>query len=136
MELSNLKRGQIAVISKVKPGELYLILIERGFYPGNKIEFLFSDIFQDMKINNGLDSINSVSRKIKSYKIKAVKRLEDNSFSSEFEAWYDPDSGVVYDFDMKFPIGKVLHENGIPNKRGKQTYIVDQVIIIPKLRKF
>jgi hypothetical protein len=50
MELSNLKRGQIAVISKVKPGELYLILIERGFYPGNKIEFLFSDIFQDMKI--------------------------------------------------------------------------------------
>lgn len=50
MELSNLKRGQIAVISKVKPGELYLILIERGFYPGNKIEFLFSDIFQDVKI--------------------------------------------------------------------------------------
>lgn len=50
MELSNLKPGQRAVISKIKPSELYMILIERGFYPGVKIEFLFSDIFQDVKV--------------------------------------------------------------------------------------
>lgn len=50
MELSNLKPGQRAVISNIKPSELYIILIERGFYPGVKIEFLFSNIFQDVKV--------------------------------------------------------------------------------------
>jgi len=95
------------------------------------------DIYYDKKINNGLNSINSVVNKVKVYKIKVIKRLEgsNNLESDAFEAWYNSNTGVVYDFELKFPIGKIFHENGIPNKLDKETYIMDQIIVIPKIRK-
>jgi len=92
------------------------------------------DILQDIKLNNGLNATNSIVKQIKTYKIKAVKRL-DKVFSQEIDAWYNPDTGIVYDFDLKFPIGKVLKENDIPNKIKKGTYIIDNIIVIPKFRK-
>jgi hypothetical protein len=48
--------------------------------------------------------------------------------------WYYPESGVVYDYDLDFPIGKVRIVDGNPEKLDDSTYIINQVINIPKLK--
>jgi len=93
------------------------------------------DIYYDKKIDNGLNAINSIIKKVKAMKIKAVKKLDNDKLSDVQDYWYNPETGIVYDFELKYPIGKIFFTNGIPNKLDKITYIIDQVIIIPKLRK-
>jgi DNA or RNA helicases of superfamily II len=96
------------------------------------------DVYDDMKINNGLNSQNSVLMKIKVIKIKAVKQLtpldsEGNAnYSESAYYWYNPDSQTIYDFDLHYPIGKVgTDEDNLPRKLDKDTYIIDKIIHIP-----
>lgn len=92
------------------------------------------DIYYDYKINNGLHAVNSSIKNIKVYKIKIVFQSKEG-LTEPNNAWYNPESNVVYDFDLKYPIGKVKIENNLPIKINKTTYIVDQIILIPKIRK-
>ena len=45
----------------------------------------------------------------------------------------DEEEGIIYDFDLDFPIGKVYIINGIPNKLDKETYIIDQIVNISEV---
>ena len=92
------------------------------------------DIYFDKKINNGLNATNSTLKQIKVVKITAVKRTE-KGFTSPDNYWYYPDSGVVYDYELKYPVGKVFHTEGIPEKLDKNTYIIGDIIVIPKIKK-
>lgn len=93
------------------------------------------DIYYDSKIDNGLNSVKSQVKKIKVIKINGVKKLDENNYSNVEQYWYYPESGVVYDYDLDFPVGKVfLDVNNLPNKLDKDTYIIDYTIPIPKLR--
>lgn len=100
------------------------------------------DLYDDMKIDNGLNSIKSMITKIKVMKIKAVKLLskdEDNEpeYSEINKYWFSEDSGVVYDLELKFPIGKVGYDdNNLPIKLNKDTYIIDKVIPIPLINGY
>lgn len=97
------------------------------------------DIADDMKMDNGSNSMRSMTVKVKVMKIKAVKLLsrpdaEILEYSKPETYWMYPKSGTVYDFDLHFAIGKVsIDENNIPEKLDKDTYIIDQVIPIPIL---
>nr|QBK88475.1 MAG: DEAD/SNF2-like helicase [Mimivirus LCMiAC01] len=98
------------------------------------------DINDDMMIDNGLNSINSMIVKIKVMKIKAVLQLSEPDeegvaeYSKSKFYWYYDKSGVVYDYDLHYAIGKVgTTEDGLPMKLDKDTYIIDQVIPIPIL---
>ena len=87
-------------------------------------------------MDNGLNSINSTVKKIKAIKIKAIKKLE-NGYSDKVEYFYDRNTGVVYDFDLKFPIGKVyFDEDGIPEMKDHKTYIISEIIPIPILKTY
>lgn len=91
----------------------------------------------DMKIDNGLNAKDSLRLKIKVRKIKAVKKLEDNIYSEPEFYWYYDKSGVVYDYDMLYPIGKVdkdLNNNEI--KLDNETYIIGDVIDIPEFKLY
>jgi SNF2 family DNA or RNA helicase len=91
----------------------------------------------DMKIDNGSNAKDSLRLKIKVRKIKAVKKLEDNIYSEPEFYWYYDKSGVVYDYDMLYPIGKVdkdLNNNKI--KLDNETYIIGDVIDIPEFKLY
>jgi SNF2 family DNA or RNA helicase len=91
----------------------------------------------DMKIDNGSHAKDSLRLKIKVRKIKAVKKLEDNIYSEPEFYWYYDKSGVVYDYDMLYPIGKVdkdLNNNSI--KLDNETYIIGDVIDIPEFKLY
>ena len=102
------------------------------------------DIYDDQKLDNGLNSLNSAVRRVKVIKINAVKQMvEDPSAVDEGEAaysepeeyWYSPESLVVYDYEMKYPIGKVgTDDDDLPMKLDKDTYIITQLIPIPSIR--
>lgn len=95
------------------------------------------DINDDMRIDNGSSSVDHTVVKIKVMKIKAVMLLSSEEetkvkYSKPTDYWYFSKSGVAYDFESKYPVGKISTDSdGIPNKLDKDTYIIDYVIPIP-----
>ena len=63
--------------------------------------------------------------------------IDDKSiikYSTSNNYWYNIDTGVVYDYELHFAIGKIYIDNdGIPIKLNKDTYIIDKVIPIPMI---
>ena len=73
--------------------------------------------------------------KIEVKNIKAVKKLDNNKFSSELEYYMDSNTGIVYDIDLEFPIGKIyFDEDGIPEILKKGVYIISELVPIPLLK--
>ncbi len=106
-------------------------LFEKHIGPAYK-----EDLNDDMEYNNGLNSTNSVIERIKVVKINAVILLDKskNKYSSSSLYWYYPKSGIVYDYDLHFPIGKIsIDKNNNPVKLDVNTYIIDYVIPIPTI---
>ena len=86
----------------------------------------------DLKSDNGSNAKDSNRIKIKVIKIKGVKKIDDNSYSKEIEAWFNELSGVVYDYILDYPIGKISKDsNGNFIKLENDIYIIDDVIDIP-----
>ena len=83
-------------------------------------------------MDNGLNAIDSIKKRIKVRKIKVVKKIDDNNYSEEINAWFYEKSGVVYDNQLDYPIGKVGKDSsGNYMKLDKDVYIMDKVINIP-----
>jgi hypothetical protein len=98
------------------------------------------DLNDDIKIDNGSNSINAKTKRIKVMKIKAVKVLskrdEPVKYSEPEHYLYYPETGVVYDYDLHYAIGKIAYDDkNIPLKLDQTTYIIDKLIIIPLLKQ-
>jgi hypothetical protein len=105
-------------------------LFEKNIGPAYKQNIDF-----DVNLDNGYNSLNSEVMKVEVQKIKAVKKLGQNKFSSEMEYYMDNETGIVYDIDLEFPIGKIyFDEDGIPEILKKGVYIISELIAIPMLK--
>lgn len=96
------------------------------------------DLVDDLKMDNGSNSINSKTIRIKVIKIKAVKILskeDDNiKYSEPKFYWYNPETYIVYDYDLKYSLGKVgIDDNNLPLKLTEDTYIINKTIPIPHI---
>ena len=96
------------------------------------------DLQDDLRIDNGMNSLNSEVIRIKVTKISAVKIVsikdEKPIYSKAEFYWYNPETNVVYDFEMHYPIGKVgVDDDQVPMKLDAETYIIDKVIPIPHI---
>lgn len=91
------------------------------------------DIYDDKKLDNGSNSAFSQTIRIKVIKILAVKTIsvEPLKYSEVEKYWYNPVTGVIYDYDLHYPVGKIGYDEGLPKKLDKDTYIIDKVIPIP-----
>jgi len=93
------------------------------------------DILDDIDMNNGSNSMKSVNIKIRVVKINAVQKFGDDKYSEPEKYWYYPESSIVYDYELHYPIGKIERdENGNPIKINKDSYVIDKVIPIPMLK--
>lgn len=88
------------------------------------------NIIQDKKLDNGVNSKKSEKKNIKVYKIKAI--IKDNTNDVK-EYWYNPNTGIVYELQLNYPVGKIYFENGILEKHDKDIYIINELIPIPTL---
>ncbi len=50
MKLNQLKKEQIGIITDILDSPISIIILERGFYVGQKIKLYQSDIFDSVKI--------------------------------------------------------------------------------------
>ena len=96
------------------------------------------DFKEDIKYDSGLYAKNSIIERIKVIKIKAVLKLNTTSesqakYSSADNYWYHPKTGMIYDLETHFPVGKVEFIDGLPNKLDKDTYIMSVIFEIPTL---
>ena len=92
------------------------------------------DIYEDLKIDNGLNSINSVTKRIRVMKIDAVQQKNKDEYTNKQEYWYNDKTGIVYDKDLHYAVGKVLfNKDNLPDKLDKNTYIISEVINIPTI---
>jgi superfamily II DNA or RNA helicase len=88
------------------------------------------DILEDMKLENGSNSVKSVTIKVKAIKIKGI--LENDKNAENY--WYSAETGTIYDFDLYYPVGKVKQNiEGIPIKVDKDTYQID-LLHIPLIK--
>lgn len=89
------------------------------------------DVIEDMKISNGSNSINSITIKVKVIKIRGI--IESNTSDIQYY-WYNPDTHVVYDYDLNYPLGMVkFNLDGVPDKIDKDTYRIE-IINIPLIK--
>jgi len=101
------------------------------------------DIHDDMRMDIGSNSIKSQTIRIKVNKIKAVKLLSNPNidqskvkYSKIDNYWYNPLTGIVYDVELFFPVGKIGYdEDNLPKKIDKDTYIIDKLIPIPLINE-
>ena len=98
------------------------------------------DLHEDSRFNNGSNSMNSKTIRIKIIKINAVIQLssEDDTkvkYSPDTSYWYNPNTGIVYDYELHYPIGKIGYDSdNLPKKLNKDTYIIDKLIPIPLIK--
>lgn len=86
----------------------------------------------DIRMDNGSNSRDSVNKRIKLEKIKAVEQLNDNVFSEEKEYWYSNETGVVYDLNSHYVVGKILKdEKGNETKLNSKIYIIEVLVNVP-----
>ena len=96
----------------------------------NKLEY-------DQKIDNGSNAKDSSRIKIKVRKIKAVQKVDDSSYSKESDYWFYEETGVVYDYDLNYPAGKVeKDDSGNFIMLENDVYIIGDVIDIPKIQLY
>ena len=101
------------------------------------------DIIDDLKMDSGSNATGYSTVRIKVIKIKAIKVLTDTSnidkdtnvkYSPSDNYWFNPETNVVYDYNLHYPIGKVsTDEDGIPYKLDDNSYVIDKIIPIPIL---
>lgn len=96
-----------------------------------------SKIEYDMKINNGSNAKDSSRLKIKVRKIKAVIKLDENSYSKEKEFWLYEESSIVYDNELNYPVGRLnKDENGNYIMLENDIYIIGDLIEIPNFKLY
>jgi hypothetical protein len=96
------------------------------------------DIVDDLRMDNGSNSVHSKTIRIKVIKIKAVIVLSKDGdtvkYSAENYYWYNPNTNIVYDLELKYPIGKVgVDEDNIALKLSSDVYIIDKLIPVPHI---
>lgn len=94
------------------------------------------DIKDDIKYDNGLNRVQSYVESIKVIKIKGIYIVEagkDPIYSLPRDYWMYPENGMVYDFIMKYPVGRVKMVDDVPEKFDNNTYIISDVIKIPSI---
>jgi hypothetical protein len=70
-------------------------------------------------------------------KIKAVKRDNENLYSNEEYYWLNEDTGIVYEYTLNYPIGKVeKDENNQYVLLENDIYIIGEVINIPEVKLY
>jgi superfamily II DNA or RNA helicase len=92
------------------------------------------DLYDDIKYNNGSNSTNSTTIKVKVMKIKAVIKLSKDDEKPRYSSsdFYWMKSNIVYDYKFHYPYGKIeIDDQGIPIKFDKDTYIINYVVPIP-----
>lgn len=93
------------------------------------------DVFYDSKINDGLNAPNSIVKQVKVYEIQAKVRTDNEEFTDVDTYWYNPLTGVVYEYKFEYPIGKIQKTNGVPDMLENDVYVIDDIIAIPKLKR-
>jgi SNF2 family DNA or RNA helicase len=96
-----------------------------------------NNIEYDMKTDNGLNSNESLVKQIKTEKIRGVLLLDNDNYSEEKEYWFDNNTGIVYDYNNLYPIGKIIRNNdGYYPKLDNNIYIINEIIQIPEFRLY
>jgi hypothetical protein len=103
-------------------------LIGKSIGPAYKPE-----LKEDLKYNYGLNAGNTM---IKRVKVIAINAVYDNHAekSKPVKYWYYAETGMVYDYIMHYPVGKIKTVDGIPNKLNNDTYIISDIIQIPDVK--
>ena len=95
------------------------------------------DLHDDERLDNGSNSVNSKSIRIKVLKISAVLQLtpddaDEMKYSKPENYWYNPETNVIYDYELHYAVGKIGVDNDkIHKKLDNKTYIIDKMIPIP-----
>lgn len=94
-----------------------------------------NNVIDDLLIDNGINSINSISSDEELVEINCVVEKDKNKidFDDVNKYWLNRKSGVVYDYDDKYIIGAIKKDNGcFVNMNG--IFIIDKLVFYPSIK--
>ena len=91
------------------------------------------NIVNDIMIHSGSNSIYTETKDITTYKIKAVIYSNTTKIIKPSFFWYEPNSNTVYDYELTFPIGRLIKDSHNILKKEKDYYFIIDNISIPKI---
>jgi len=96
-----------------------------------------SKLENDQKIDNGLNAKDSSILHIRVRKIKGVLLINDHTYSSENYYWFNDNTGIIYDYELDYPIGQVFkNDDNNYNMLENDVYIIENLIDIPKFKLY
>lgn len=108
---------------------------ENSLFEKNIGPAFVKDVEFDIKMNNGSNSTNSISKKIKVRKIKAVIEETENKFIDEDTYWVNDETNVVYN-KFEQPVGKLKTDNNNDFELHKNMYVISNIIKIPNFKLY
>ena len=108
---------------------------ENSLFEKNIGPAFVKDVEFDIKMNNGSNSTNSISKKIKVRKIKAVIEETENKFIDENTYWVNDETNVVYN-KFEQPVGKLKTDSNNDFELYKDMYIISNIIKIPNFKLY
>ena len=96
---------------------------EKSLFSKNVGPAYRENIYDDMRMNSGSNSVNSIVKKVKTRKIDAVIEIENISneikYSNKKKYWLDDNTGIIYDYDLYYTYGMIkLDEDKIPDRKS------------------
>ena len=91
------------------------------------------NIINDLMIHSGSNSKYTETTNVSVYKIKAVIYNSTKTIVKPEYYWYNPEKNIVFDYELEFPIGKLLKDSHNIPKKLDNVYIIVNNIIIPKI---
>ena len=108
---------------------------ENSLFEKNIGPAFVKDVEFDIKMNNGSNSNNSISKKIKVRKIKAVIEETEYKFIDEDTYWVNDETNIVYN-KFEQPVGKLKTDNNNDFELYKNMYIISNIIKIPNFKLY
>lgn len=95
----------------------------------NPVQAFNPNIYQDIKMNSGLNTLNSITKDIKVYKVLCKKQLnkEGTQYSKPEYYWLNRDNGYIYDLEFNYLIGQIKIENNHFVK-DKNVFIINMLV--------
>lgn len=89
------------------------------------------DMKDDLRNNIGSNAPNTRVERVRVMVINGVMRTADGTLLPEKKYLFYKENGIVYDYDLHYPVGRIKLINNLPEKRDKNTYIISDQILIP-----
>jgi hypothetical protein len=105
--------------------EAHLSSVGRAYVP---------NLRQDVLDDRGMYADKTVTKTV--YEVRASLPIGRGKYLKAQKYWYDPGLGLVFDYDLRFLVGRVeVGADGLPRRIAGGAFVIKENVVVPRLFK-